>query len=77
ALAYPYNEQEKRIVAANKANRFTGDAASLYDRLLAFAEDSGLDELVVLTITHDFEKRMRSYELLANVFELGKREQAA
>ncbi|MBO6783381.1 MAG: LLM class flavin-dependent oxidoreductase [Alphaproteobacteria bacterium] len=77
ALAYPYNAQEKRIVEANKANRFTGDPLSLRDELTAFADENGLDELVVLTITYDFEKRLRSYELLADAFELGRREEAA
>ncbi len=77
ALAYPYNEQEKKVVEANRANRFTGDPLSLRDELTAYAEENSLDELVVLTITYDFEKRLRSYELLADVFELGRREEAA
>lgn len=77
ALAYPYNAQEKRIVGANKANRFTGDPLSLKEELTEFADANGIDELVILTITYDFEKRMRSYELLADVFELSRHEEAA
>lgn len=77
ALAYPYSAQEQRVVDSNKANRFTGDPASLKEQLTAFAEENGLDELVILTITYDFEKRMRSYELLADAFDLSRHEEAA
>lgn len=77
ALAYDYSAQERRIVEANKANRFTGTPESLRDQLSAFAEEHGFEELLVLTITHNFETRMRSYQLLADAFELPAREAAA
>jgi hypothetical protein len=32
--------------------------------------DFQADELIVVTITHDFKARLRSYELLAEAFEL-------
>jgi alkanesulfonate monooxygenase SsuD/methylene tetrahydromethanopterin reductase-like flavin-dependent oxidoreductase (luciferase family) len=38
------------------------------DRLRALAAEYGVDELVVVTITHDVKARLRSYELLAEVF---------
>jgi alkanesulfonate monooxygenase SsuD/methylene tetrahydromethanopterin reductase-like flavin-dependent oxidoreductase (luciferase family) len=41
------------------------------------AEQYGVDELVVVTITHDFADRLRSYELLAEAFELPTAEAAA
>jgi luciferase family oxidoreductase group 1 len=77
AAAYPYNAQELRIVGSNKANRFTGTPDSLKVQLTDFAEENGLDELVILTITYDFEKRLRSYELLAEAFDLSRHEEAA
>lgn len=76
ALAYEYSVQEKRIVETNRANRFTGDPDTLKVELTAFAEENGLDELVVLTITYDFKKRMRSYELLAEAFDLSRHKEA-
>jgi alkanesulfonate monooxygenase SsuD/methylene tetrahydromethanopterin reductase-like flavin-dependent oxidoreductase (luciferase family) len=39
-------------------------------RLLALAAEYGVDELVVVTITHDPKARLRSYELLAEAFGL-------
>jgi len=77
AAAYPYNAQELRIVESNKANRFAGTPEALKVQLTDFAEENGLDELVILTITYDYEKRLRSYELLADVFELSRHEEAA
>src|SRR5438552_3770620 len=40
--------------------------------LRALADAYGVDELVIVTITHDPKARRRSYELLARVFGLGE-----
>jgi alkanesulfonate monooxygenase SsuD/methylene tetrahydromethanopterin reductase-like flavin-dependent oxidoreductase (luciferase family) len=40
------------------------------ERLLGMVADYQADELIVVTITHDFKARLRSYELLAEAFEL-------
>ncbi len=39
-------------------------------RLEALAETYGVEEIVVLTICHDFAARQRSYTLLAEAFGL-------
>ena len=39
-------------------------------RLEALAASYGVDEVVVLTITHDFVARKRTYALLAEAFGL-------
>jgi luciferase family oxidoreductase group 1 len=77
ALAYDYNAQEQKVVAANRANRFAGTPESLREQLTAFADENGFEELLVLTITYDFDTRLRSYELLADAFELDHRDVAA
>ena len=38
--------------------------------LEAFAATYGVNELVILTICYDFKARLRSYELLAELFDL-------
>ena len=35
----------------------------------ATAQEHDADELVILTITHEFETRVRSYELVAQAFQ--------
>ena len=77
ALAYEYSPQERQVVEANKANRFAGTPDSLREQLTNFADENGLDELLVLTITYNFETRLRSYEMLADAFALTAREAAA
>ena len=77
ALAHEYTTQELRVIEANRANRFAGTPESLREQLTAFANENGFEELLVLTITHDFETRLRSYELLADAFDLERRDEAA
>ena len=50
-----------------------GAAPKVALQLEALAESLQLDELVVITWTHDSQARLRSYELLAREFRLGER----
>jgi alkanesulfonate monooxygenase SsuD/methylene tetrahydromethanopterin reductase-like flavin-dependent oxidoreductase (luciferase family) len=47
-----------------------GTGAQVRERLTALAEAHRAEELVVVTITYDYESRLRSYELLAQAFAL-------
>jgi luciferase family oxidoreductase group 1 len=73
ALAYPYSAHERAEIARNSANRITGDPDTVKAQLEALAAALGVDELVILTITYDFEARLRSYQLLAEAFGLAGR----
>ena len=46
---------------------------SVKAQLLEIGEEYGTNEFVIVTITHDFESRLRSYELLAEAFSLKAR----
>ncbi len=70
AEAYPYTAREAQIIEYNRRRIIAGTPAQARDRLLALGGDYGVDEFVVVTITHDFKARLRSYELLAEVFGL-------
>jgi alkanesulfonate monooxygenase SsuD/methylene tetrahydromethanopterin reductase-like flavin-dependent oxidoreductase (luciferase family) len=52
---------------------FVGTADRVRGRLIDMASVLGADELMVVTIVHDHSARMRSYELLAEAFELTPR----
>lgn len=55
-----------------------GDPERVRDKLRALADHYGVDEIMTVTVTHDFQARRRSYELLAEVMELeGARADAA
>ena len=70
AEAYPYSAPELAIVAEARRRTVSGTPDAVKRELEALAEAYGVEELIVVTITHDFKKRLRSYELLAEAFGL-------
>jgi luciferase family oxidoreductase group 1 len=70
ALAYSYTDAERAQIAAIEARGIVGTAAQCKPKIEKLARDYGAQEMVVLTITYDFEARMKSYELLAREFAL-------
>jgi alkanesulfonate monooxygenase SsuD/methylene tetrahydromethanopterin reductase-like flavin-dependent oxidoreductase (luciferase family) len=52
---------------------FVGTPADVGRRLRTLADELGLEEIVILTWSHDPAARRRSYELLAREFELKAR----
>lgn len=72
ALAYPYTPSDRALIAHNRERLIVGGPGTVRARLLALADAYGTDEIVVLTICHDFAARVRSYELLAEAFALAR-----
>lgn len=70
ALSYPYSEQEREIIRRRQVPSVIGNPDQVREGLLSFAEEFDVDEIVVLTICYDFAARLRSYELVAQAFEL-------
>lgn len=65
-----YSESEQQMIEFNRQRMVVGTPAVVKQKLTALAESYGVDELVIATITYDFTDRLKSYELLAEVFEL-------
>ncbi|MDR6867158.1 luciferase family oxidoreductase group 1 [Microbacterium resistens] len=55
ALAAAPDPQEEQIHAAAKANWFVGDAATVRDGLAAFAQEHGVDEIMISPVAGSFE----------------------
>ncbi|MGK2966156.1 MAG: LLM class flavin-dependent oxidoreductase [Tepidiformaceae bacterium] len=70
AQAFPFTEPEREYIEYQKGRSIYGTPAECRDRILALGETYDVDEFVVVTITHDFAARVRSYELLAQAFDL-------
>ncbi|MGH2607929.1 MAG: LLM class flavin-dependent oxidoreductase [Tepidiformaceae bacterium] len=70
AQAFPLTEPERDYIEFAKANSIYGDARRVREKIEAMAEEFGVEEAVIVTITHDFRARVRSYELLAEAFGL-------
>ena len=71
ALAYPYTPQDRVMLRAIAARGVTGTPDRVRAGLERMASEYEADEVFVLTITHDFAARVRSYQLIAKAFELG------
>jgi len=67
---YAYSPEEAAQVQHNRRRMVVGTPDRVKAQLLGMAAAYGVDELVVVTITHDFADRVRSYELLAEAFGL-------
>jgi luciferase family oxidoreductase group 1 len=70
AEEYRFNPYELAIVDDARHRTIVGEPRQVRARLLEMGAEYEVDEFVVVTITEDFASRLRSYELLAEAFEL-------
>ena len=68
----------ERVAARERVDAvLTGTGADVRDGLLALAERTGADELMVTTMTHDHADRLASFQLLADAWGLAPASSAA
>jgi alkanesulfonate monooxygenase SsuD/methylene tetrahydromethanopterin reductase-like flavin-dependent oxidoreductase (luciferase family) len=70
ALTRSYTEAERALIAKERARAVVGTPLEVKARLLQLQEQFQADEVMVITITGDYASRLRSYELLAESFDL-------
>jgi luciferase family oxidoreductase group 1 len=70
AEKYPYTVREQMIVDNARRRSIAGAPEQVRAQLERFAREHQADELVIVTITQDAKSRLRSYELIAEVFGL-------
>jgi len=70
AESYPYTDYDRERIRAVRNRRIIGTPKQVRNRLLAMQEEYGIDEFMVVTLTHDFDARLKSYQLLAEAFGL-------
>src|SRR5262249_61300527 len=63
AAAHRYTEQERAYTLQQRARLVHGDPGAVRDKLLALREETLADELMVLSITGDYESRREAYRL--------------
>jgi alkanesulfonate monooxygenase SsuD/methylene tetrahydromethanopterin reductase-like flavin-dependent oxidoreductase (luciferase family) len=68
AEAYAWPDGGRDLVADRVDTQFVGSPERVVDLLRTLADETGADEIVVTTITHDHADRVRSYELLAEAW---------
>ncbi len=73
AFAHRYTDRERAYVQGQRARLVHGSPDTVKAKLEALAAEYGADEVLVLTITGDYESRRESYRLLAKAFGLKRR----
>jgi luciferase family oxidoreductase group 1 len=73
ALAYPYSEPDRALIARDRSKLFVGSPATVLQQLEPLIAATQADELMVMTATFDHDARKRSYSLLAEAFGIGQR----
>ena len=68
ALAYPYTQQEIAVAEGYRQMQIVGTPETVRQRIEALAKRTQADEIMVTTVTHDHQARLRSYQLLAEAF---------
>lgn len=67
---YEFSPQELEIIRRNSGRMVSGTPEQVKEQLQQLAHSFGVDEIMVTTMTHDREQRLRSFGLLAKVFGL-------
>ncbi|KUG08652.1 LLM class flavin-dependent oxidoreductase [Solirubrum puertoriconensis] len=70
AKVYQYTPEEQTRLEFNRHRMISGTPEQLREQLEQLAASYGVNELVIVTITADFADLLRSYQLLAEAFEL-------
>jgi luciferase family oxidoreductase group 1 len=70
ASAQEYTAFQRSLIEQNRRRIFVGSPETVRAKLGAFAREAQADELMVMTMTHSPEARLRSYELLAEAMEV-------
>jgi luciferase family oxidoreductase group 1 len=70
AAEVQYTPMEKEVLRGWTANHIVGTPASVREGLADLVARTGADELMLTTMAHSPEARVRSYELVAEVMEL-------
>lgn len=63
-----YSPYEQERMAANRPRMVMGNKETVYKKLTALAELYDVDEIIIANIATDFEERLTSYRLLAELF---------
>jgi luciferase family oxidoreductase group 1 len=70
AMNYSYDPAERRLADVYRSMQVIGDPPAVRARIEELAQHTVADEVMVTTNVYDHDERLRSYELLAEVFKI-------
>ncbi|PJW14183.1 MULTISPECIES: LLM class flavin-dependent oxidoreductase [unclassified Geobacillus] len=65
AAAYPYSPYERKRVEDNRRRMIVGSPRRVKDKLYRLSETYETEEIMLVTITYDFEDKLASFRLIA------------
>jgi len=74
ANEYPYTDDDLNLIETMKRNQIVGDPDLVKREIESLQAAYQTDECMIVTITHSYEDRKKSYQLLANAFGLDRHE---
>jgi alkanesulfonate monooxygenase SsuD/methylene tetrahydromethanopterin reductase-like flavin-dependent oxidoreductase (luciferase family) len=73
AAAYPYTPIDRERIRRGRARLFVGTTETVRARLQPLIEATQADEVMITSMIYDHTARKRSYELMAQAFDLPSR----
>jgi luciferase family oxidoreductase group 1 len=70
AMGYPYTSAERRLADAYRSMQVVGDPRTVRSRIEELSDGTLADEIMITTNVFDHAERLRSYERLAEVFDI-------
>ena len=70
AMDYSYDPAERRLADVYRSMQVIGDPRTVRARIEELTQHTVADEVMVTTNVYDHDERLRSYELLADVFRI-------
>ncbi|GAE24320.1 luciferase-like monooxygenase [Halalkalibacter wakoensis JCM 9140] len=69
AKQYPYTANDLALINENRKRMIVGSPERVKEQLTLLANRYEVEEVMVITITHEFNHRIESFELLASMFQ--------
>ncbi len=66
AAAYQYTPFEEMRVRENRKRMIVGNPKKVKEKLIALSKQYQTDEIMLVSITYDFQDKLKSFELIAN-----------
>lgn len=70
ALQYPYSEYDRYRIEENRNRMIVGTPDQVKQQILKLSQEYNTKEFMIATMTHEFEAKLKSYQLLAKAFGL-------
>ncbi|SDW65228.1 luciferase family oxidoreductase, group 1 [Marininema mesophilum] len=69
AERYPYSEWDRMVIRQNRQRMIVGNSEQVKERILQLGRAYSTNEFMLVSIIHDIEAKLRSYQLIAAAFQ--------